>query len=335
MMSPEDRRRTAYHEGGHAIVGMLTEGADPVRKVSIIPRGMALGVTFAAPGERPLQLPRARGAREDQRRARRPRRGGDRVRRDEHGRRVGHPAADRDRPPDGRPLGHEPGDRAGGRHAARRRGAVPARRRRGLAPTRSGSSTRRCAASSKSPHEQVLSLLRENRASSTRSRTRCSSTRRWTRTTPTRPPASRMPSRRRGAIRDGGSVAGELTRTGQAPARRPRRRFGHGLRQFHRAARPLQAPPRPEARSCHRRGRDRPARRGKPGYGEARGPAKGSARRAPAHRAPARPRLKRRRRPLWTMTPTNPAETLGSCPGSGQWTLTSSRRSSRSTSLPT
>jgi cell division protease FtsH len=49
MMTPEDRRRTAYHESGHAIVGMLTEGADPVRKVSIIPRGMALGVTFAAP----------------------------------------------------------------------------------------------------------------------------------------------------------------------------------------------------------------------------------------------------------------------------------------------
>src|SRR5213076_1346107 len=49
MMSEEDRRLTAYHEGGHAIVGMLTEGADPVRKVSIIPRGLALGVTFAAP----------------------------------------------------------------------------------------------------------------------------------------------------------------------------------------------------------------------------------------------------------------------------------------------
>jgi cell division protease FtsH len=49
MLSDEDRRRTAYHEGGHAIVGMLTEGADPVRKVSIIPRGLALGVTFAAP----------------------------------------------------------------------------------------------------------------------------------------------------------------------------------------------------------------------------------------------------------------------------------------------
>jgi cell division protease FtsH len=49
MMTPEDKRRTAYHEGGHAIVGMLTEGADPVRKISIIPRGLALGVTFSAP----------------------------------------------------------------------------------------------------------------------------------------------------------------------------------------------------------------------------------------------------------------------------------------------
>jgi cell division protease FtsH len=49
IMSAEDRERTAYHEAGHAVVGMLTPGADPVRKVSIIPRGMALGVTFSAP----------------------------------------------------------------------------------------------------------------------------------------------------------------------------------------------------------------------------------------------------------------------------------------------
>jgi cell division protease FtsH len=49
VLTDEDRRRTAYHESGHALVGMLTPGADPVRKVSIIPRGMALGVTLSAP----------------------------------------------------------------------------------------------------------------------------------------------------------------------------------------------------------------------------------------------------------------------------------------------
>ncbi len=49
VLNPADRERTAYHESGHALVGMLTEGADPVRKVSIIPRGMALGVTLATP----------------------------------------------------------------------------------------------------------------------------------------------------------------------------------------------------------------------------------------------------------------------------------------------
>ncbi len=49
VLSEADRRRVAYHESGHAIVGMLTPGADPVRKVSIIPRGMALGVTLSTP----------------------------------------------------------------------------------------------------------------------------------------------------------------------------------------------------------------------------------------------------------------------------------------------
>src|SRR5581483_7719404 len=48
-LSPEDRERTAYHEAGHAILGMVEPGADPVRKVSIVPRGRALGVTFQSP----------------------------------------------------------------------------------------------------------------------------------------------------------------------------------------------------------------------------------------------------------------------------------------------
>jgi cell division protease FtsH len=49
VMTHSDRERTAYHESGHALVGMLTPGADPVRKISIIPRGQALGVTLSTP----------------------------------------------------------------------------------------------------------------------------------------------------------------------------------------------------------------------------------------------------------------------------------------------
>ena len=50
IVLPEDEReRTAYHESGHALLGMLTPGADPVRKISIIPRGRALGVTLQTP----------------------------------------------------------------------------------------------------------------------------------------------------------------------------------------------------------------------------------------------------------------------------------------------
>ncbi len=51
VLSAADRERTAYHEAGHALIGMLTPGADPVRKVSIIPRGGALGVTLSAPDD--------------------------------------------------------------------------------------------------------------------------------------------------------------------------------------------------------------------------------------------------------------------------------------------
>ena len=49
VIPDEERRRTAYHEAGHALIGMLQPGADPVRKVSIIPRGRALGVTLSTP----------------------------------------------------------------------------------------------------------------------------------------------------------------------------------------------------------------------------------------------------------------------------------------------
>src|SRR4030088_690321 len=49
LLTPLDRERIAYHESGHALLGLLVPGADPVRKVTIIPRGMALGVTVQSP----------------------------------------------------------------------------------------------------------------------------------------------------------------------------------------------------------------------------------------------------------------------------------------------
>jgi cell division protease FtsH len=49
MLSPSEKERTAFHEAGHALLGMITPGADRVRKVSIVPRGQALGATFQSP----------------------------------------------------------------------------------------------------------------------------------------------------------------------------------------------------------------------------------------------------------------------------------------------
>ncbi len=49
ILSEEEKRNTAFHEAGHALVAALTPGADPIHKVTIIPRGMALGVTQQLP----------------------------------------------------------------------------------------------------------------------------------------------------------------------------------------------------------------------------------------------------------------------------------------------
>ena len=59
MLSSSDRKRIAYHEGGHAILGLIVPGADPVHRVSIVPRGQALGVTYQRPENDRYNYPEA------------------------------------------------------------------------------------------------------------------------------------------------------------------------------------------------------------------------------------------------------------------------------------
>ena len=132
VLSETEKRRTAYHEAGHALVGMLTPGADPVRKVSIIPRTMSLGVTISAPDvertsyDEEHLLTRIRVAL------------GGRVAEEivydsiSAGAESDIQQLTDDRPPDGRPLGDEPGDRPDRRAPERGPQPVAARRRRGL-----------------------------------------------------------------------------------------------------------------------------------------------------------------------------------------------------------
>lgn len=54
IMTPAEKRTTAFHEAGHAVVGWLLPYADPVFKVSLIPRGQALGITWSLPSERKI-----------------------------------------------------------------------------------------------------------------------------------------------------------------------------------------------------------------------------------------------------------------------------------------
>ena len=49
VILPEEKKKTAYHESGHAIIGSVLPGCDPVHKVTVIPRGRALGVTWSLP----------------------------------------------------------------------------------------------------------------------------------------------------------------------------------------------------------------------------------------------------------------------------------------------
>ena len=167
LLSREDRERIAYHESGHAILGLVVPGADPVHRVTIVPRGQALGVTYQRPQTDRYNYPeaylrarivgmlggraaeeivygtRTTGAENDIEQATRPRA--------QHG----------------HALGHE--RRA--RHGAARAAREPLPRRRGgfggdeavQRRDRAHRSTPRCSGSSRESHEEAKRLLTEHR----------------------------------------------------------------------------------------------------------------------------------------------------------------------------
>ena len=156
VMGEKERLITAYHEMGHAIVGHYLEHSDPVHKISIISRGQALGYTISLPAEDKF-LTTERGAdRHDGDDPGRPRRRGDRLRRDHH-RRVQRPReGHRDRQADGHALRHE-------------REARPARVRPRPRPCRSSA-----ASSRPSPTTRTRSRARSTTRSAASSRARTS-----------------------------------------------------------------------------------------------------------------------------------------------------------------
>ena len=151
IMTEEEKLATAYHEAGHALVTLMVEGNDPLHKVTIIPRGRALGVTMALPERDKLSLLQAvvrgafghhvrwprgraadlrRGPPQHRRLQRHP--AGDRARA-QHGDRMGHErqagAAALQRQPAGgvpRPRHHAAPEHVRGDHAPDRRGGAPA-----------------------------------------------------------------------------------------------------------------------------------------------------------------------------------------------------------------
>ena len=87
IITDEEKKVTAIHEAGHALLAVLLPHADPVHKVTIIPRGMALGVTMQLPSRRQAQLLARLPERSDRHPARRPHRRGDHQRRHDDRRR--------------------------------------------------------------------------------------------------------------------------------------------------------------------------------------------------------------------------------------------------------
>ena len=166
IMNEKEKLITAYHEGGHALAAASMRHTDPVTKVTILPRGRALGYTMVMPARRQVLGHAQRAARSARLRDGRPRRRRDRVPRSDDGCVERHREGDRDRPQDGHRVRDERQDRCdqarlvGGRGLPRSRHGPPARLLRGASPR---GSTPRCACSSSRRTTRRGQVLNDNR----------------------------------------------------------------------------------------------------------------------------------------------------------------------------
>ena len=219
IISDKDKRVTAYHEAGHALVGKMMKGSDPVHKVTIIPRGRALGLTQQLPAEDRLNISTRVGQRSDRGRDGRPRRRGADLPPDDHRRVERHPGGDRSGAQDGVRVGHVREAGAAPLRQARGRGLprprLRRRRRRSTASRRRSRSTPRCAGSSPRTTTARSKLVdRQPRQAQGSSPRRCSSTR------PSTAPRS-TPSSRAGRLER--KPVATLGVAGAGDARRPPR----------------------------------------------------------------------------------------------------------------
>ena len=232
IISESEKRVTAIHEAGHALLAVMLPHADPIHKVTIIPRGMALGLTQQLPIDEKHNYSREYLRGSDRDPARRPHRRGDHDRQHHHRRRQRPRARHRAGAPHGVRVGHERRAWARSRSARRKSRSSSAARSRS---TRTTARTRRSASTRKSRSSSPTTTRARRACCSSTSRS-CSTwpTRCWRarRSTPSRcrriaaGPAARRAraGRRRAAVPPREPKAGQ----GKGAARRSCRRCRRG-----------------------------------------------------------------------------------------------------------
>ena len=167
VISDAEKAIIAYHEGGHAVVQRILPKCDPVSKVTIISRGMALGYTMALPSGGPLSAVQDRVRGQDRRSARRQCRRADDLRRHDDRRQQRHREGDRSRPADGHRVRHERQARPAVLREARRAGLPRPRDRRAAQLQRRGRPARSTKRSGRSSTRPTSGRRRSSRPTAT------------------------------------------------------------------------------------------------------------------------------------------------------------------------